>query len=100
VRLLQERARARRIVTAAEWEANPTASSAVRYIRALMHTHTPRVRDVITEVLSSPHALSGDDASRADFSALRAEWIAYVENDMARALAQLQADAPRVGRFG
>lgn len=100
VRLLQERARARRIVTAAEWEANPTASSAVRYIRALMHTHTPRVRDVITEVLSSPHALSGDDASRADFSALRAEWIAYVENDMARALAQLQSDAPRVGRFG
>lgn len=99
VRLLQERARARRIVTAAEWEANPQASSAVRYIRALMHTHTPRVRDVITEVLSSPHSLVGDDASRAEFSALKAEWIAYVENDVARAIADLQDEAPRVGRY-
>lgn len=99
VRLLQERARARRIVTAAEWEANPTASSAVRYIRALMHTHTPRVRDVITDVLSSPHALSGDAASRAEFSALHAEWIAYVDNDLARAVAQLHQDAPGVGPF-
>lgn len=97
VRLLQERARARRLVTAAEWEANPSASSAVRYIRALMHTHTPKVRDVITEVLSSPGAVSGDSASRADFFALRAEWTAYVDNDSARAISQLHDDALTVG---
>lgn len=97
VRLLQERARARRLVTAAEWEANPSASSAVRYIRALMHTHTPKVRDVITEVLSSPGAVSGDSASRADFFALRAEWTAYVDNDSARAISQLHNDALTVG---
>ncbi|WP_311246144.1 LuxR C-terminal-related transcriptional regulator [Microbacterium sp. WCS2018Hpa-23] len=98
VRLLQERARARRIVTAAEWEANPTAASAVRYIRALMHTHTAKVRDVIAEILSSPDARSGDDASRADFAALKAEWTAYVDNDLERAVAQLQEDASAVGK--
>ncbi|WP_341955859.1 LuxR C-terminal-related transcriptional regulator [Microbacterium sp. LWH13-1.2] len=97
VRLLQERARARRIVTAAEWEANPTAASAVRYIRALMHTHTAKVRDVITEILSSPDARSGDDASRAEFVALEAEWTAYVDNDLERAVAQLQENASTVG---
>ncbi|WP_447914080.1 helix-turn-helix transcriptional regulator [Microbacterium phyllosphaerae] len=97
VRLLQERARARRIVTAAEWEANPTAASAVRYIRALMHTHTAKVRDVIAEILSSPDARSGDDASRAEFAALKAEWTAYVDNDLDRAVAHLQEDAATVG---
>lgn len=97
VRLLQERARARRIVTAAEWEANPTAASAVRYIRALMHTHTATVRDVIADILSSPDARSGDDASRAEFAALKAEWTAYVDNDLDRAVAHLQEDAATVG---
>lgn len=97
VRLLQERARARRIVTAAEWEANPTAASAVRYIRALMHTHTAKVRDVIAEILSSPDARAGDDASRAEFAALKAEWTAYVDNDLDRAVAHLQEDAATVG---
>lgn len=97
VRLLQERARARRIVTAAEWEANPTAASAVRYIRALMHTHTAKVRDVIADVLSSPATRTGDDASRAEFAALKAEWTAYVDDDLQRAVAQLQDDAQTVG---
>ncbi|WP_311258184.1 LuxR C-terminal-related transcriptional regulator [Microbacterium sp. WCS2018Hpa-9] len=97
VRLLQERARARRIVTAAEWEANPTAASAVRYIRALMHTHTAKVRDVIADVLSSPAARTGDDASRAEFAVLKAEWTAYVDDDLQRAVAQLQDESQTVG---
>ncbi len=99
VRLLQERARARRLVTAAEWESNPSASSAVRYIRALMHTHTPMVKDVITGVFASPQARHGDDASRAEFATLHADWIAYVENDPARAITNLQEEAARVGAY-
>lgn len=100
VRLLQERARARRIVTASEWESKPATASAVRYIQALMHTHTPAVADTVTEVFSTTDNASGDSASRAEFAALQAQWIAYVEHDLDRAIALLRSSAPTLGVYG
>lgn len=100
VRLLQERARARRIVTASEWENNPSTASAVRYIRALMHTHTPTVAETVVAVFSTTDAESGDSASRADFVTLHAQWIAYVDHDLERALALLRHAAPSLGAYG
>ncbi|MCK8475683.1 helix-turn-helix transcriptional regulator [Microbacterium aurugineum] len=97
VRLLQERARARRIVTASEWEANPSASSAVRYLRALMHTHTPTVTETVRHVLQTTDASSGDPASRADLESLRAEWTAYVEQDLDGAREGLRRAASALG---
>ncbi|EYT60917.1 hypothetical protein [Microbacterium sp. UCD-TDU] len=61
VRLLHERARARRIVMAAEWEANATPATAVRYVAALMDTYTPAADTDIRRVIGSTDLLSGGD---------------------------------------
>lgn len=98
-RLLQERARARRIVTAAEWEANPSPEAAVRYVRALMHTHTRAAKETISEVLSTTDATRGDPAGRADFWVLRAQWLAYVDGDLEAACAELRREAPSLGVY-
>lgn len=99
-RLLQERARARRIVTAAEWEANPSPETAVRYVRALMHTHTRAAKETIADVLSTTDAAHGDPAGRADFWVLRAQWLAYVDGDLDAACAELRREAPALGVYG
>ncbi|MCK8467835.1 LuxR C-terminal-related transcriptional regulator [Microbacterium sp. KSW4-16] len=99
VRLLQERARARRIVTASEWEANPSASSAVRYLRALMHTHTPTVTETVRHVFDTTDASNGDVAGRADFESLRAEWTAYVDHDLDGAQRRLSEASITLGPY-
>lgn len=98
-RLLQERARARRIVTAAEWEADRSPETAVRYVRALMHTHTRAAKETIAEVLATTDATHGDPAGRAEFWVLRAQWLAYVYGDLEAACAELRRQAPSLGPY-
>jgi len=99
-RLLQERARARRIVSAAEWEGDPSPATATRYVRALMHTHTRTAKETIAEVLAATDAAAGDPASRADFVVLRAQWLAYVDGDLDAACAELRDAAGALGVYG
>lgn len=99
-RLLQERARARRIVTAAEWEADPSPETAVRYVRALMHTHTRAAKETIADVLAATDATRGDPAGRAAFWVLRAQWLAYVDGDLDAACTELRREAPALGVYG
>ncbi|WP_226533986.1 helix-turn-helix transcriptional regulator [Microbacterium paraoxydans] len=99
VRLLQERARARRIVTASEWEANPSASSAVGYLRALMHTHTAPVAETVRHVFRTTDVSNGDPAGRAEFESLRAEWTAYVDQDLEGAQRRLGEVAAGMGPY-
>lgn len=99
VRLLQERARTRRLVTGAEWEASPSAASAVRYIRALMHSNSSSARESIGAVIGAVETLGGDRASNAEFCVLRAQWTAYVEGELDLALEQLEKDAATLGQY-
>jgi len=97
VRLLQERARTRRIVTHAEWVASPTPTTAVEYIRALLHTHSSS--ELVLEVFEGTDARSGDDLSRADFALLRAQWRAYVDHDLDGALDELRQNTRHLGIY-
>ncbi|WP_125099288.1 helix-turn-helix transcriptional regulator [Leucobacter chromiireducens] len=90
VRLLQERARTRRIVAHAEWLDNPKPSTAAHYVTALLQT--PDTRDEIISVFEETDPARGGEEGRAAFAALRAEWRAVVERDLDGALADL-ADA-------
>ena len=85
VRLLHERARALRIVTASEWESSPTPSNAIRYVEALSHTLTPTVVETVQRVFAKTDLSSEDFAEQAGFHALKARWTAYVEHRAAEA---------------
>lgn len=100
VRLLHERARTRRLVTAAEWEANPSTGTASRYIRALLHSRAKETTATIEHVFASTDPGSGDLSARAEFITLHAQWLAYVNHDLGGALAELAATAPELGAWG
>ncbi|WP_165397372.1 helix-turn-helix transcriptional regulator [Microterricola gilva] len=95
VRLLQERARTRRIVTKAEWEQSPTPSTATTYIRALMHA--PEARGLIAEVFESTDSSLGDEASRVEYLILRAQWGAFVDGTLDAALSSLASATRDLG---
>lgn len=97
VRLLQERARTRRIVTHAEWLETPKPSTAVHYIEALLQI--PGTEEEIAEVFDATDAMQGSRKSRAEFAALRAEWRAIVDQDLDGALAALSRDRAGLGDF-
>lgn len=99
VRLLHERARARRIVTAAEWESAPTAGTAARYVAALVDTYTPSVDAAVRNVLSTTSEDAGEPADRAAFAALRARWAAYVDHDLDGARTILDHSRPGLGPY-
>ncbi|PRA82189.1 helix-turn-helix transcriptional regulator [Microbacterium sp. MYb66] len=90
VRLLHERARAMRLVTATEWEAARTPENAVRYIMALRQTFTPGVRETVRRVLAETDADAGDASDRAQLAALRARWSAYVDHEVDAAVRDLR----------
>ncbi|PKQ34869.1 MAG: hypothetical protein CVT61_08830 [Actinobacteria bacterium HGW-Actinobacteria-11] len=93
VRLLQERARTLRLVTAAEWAVNPSPAAAVRYATALMHVSTETVRSTVEGIIDTVDPSLGDGASLAEFVVLRAQWRAYVAGELDEAIAQLRRDA-------
>ena len=99
VRLLHERARARRIVMAAEWEANATPATAVRYVAALMDTYTPAADTDIRRVIGSTDLLSGGIDDRAQLLSLRARWSAYVDHDLEAALQILEEGRDGLGPY-
>lgn len=89
IRLLHERARARRIVSAAEWQAEPTPAYAERYVGALMQTYTPAIRETVEQVFEDTVMSVGGLSDRAVFAATRAKWLAYVDHDVDGAVALL-----------
>jgi DNA-binding CsgD family transcriptional regulator len=91
VRLLRERARTRRIVTSAEWQRDKAPATAVRYVSALLHTNAPH--DQVADVLAQTDAEAGDQAGRADYAILKANWTAYVLGDVDAALVHLSSAA-------
>lgn len=97
VRLLQERARTRRIVTHAEWLDNPKPSTAVQYVEALLQIEG--TRDEIAEVFASTDPSQGGQEGRAVFVALRAEWRAIAERDLDGALAELAGARADLGDY-
>ena len=90
VRLLHERARARRIVTASEWHASPSPGNAIRYISALITggTHTNAAN--VERVFHGTELGGSTPPDLVAFTALRARWVAYTHNDHAAALAILR----------
>ncbi|QYM74657.1 LuxR family transcriptional regulator [Leucobacter luti] len=97
VRLLQERARTRRIVTRAEWKDSPGPRTAVQYVRALLQT--PGSEEKIAQVFEETDSAAGDPAGRVALAVLRAQWTAYIENDMLGALRRLRADTHGLGAY-
>lgn len=95
VRLLQERVRARRLVAAAAWEAEPVAETAVDYIEALIRADAPV--DELREVLGRTDASAGSPLARARFAVARAHLTAYVDRDVDAALEGLSRVAPELG---
>ncbi|WP_157992958.1 helix-turn-helix domain-containing protein [Leucobacter luti] len=97
VRLLQERARTRRIVTQTEWLDNPKPSTAVQYIEALL-----QLRDTgeeIRKVFATTDGRLGGQEGQARFISLRAEWRAIVDRDLDGALAELTRSTTGLGDF-
>lgn len=79
VRLLQERARARQIVSGSEWESVRSPANAVRYISSLTTAYNPTIATTIEQVfLETDHTLA-DAEDRAIFICLRARWKAYAD---------------------
>lgn len=97
VRLLQERARTRRIVTHAEWLDNPKPSTAVQYITALLQVAGSE--DEIVSAFAGTDASLGGQEGRAAFAALRAEWRATVDRDLPGALAELTQAKDGLGDY-
>lgn len=97
VRLLQERARTRRIVTRAEWQDAPGPRTAAEYIRALLQTQGSD--ELISEVFELTDASSGEPSNRVALALLRAQWTAYVEGDVDLALRRLEREAAGLGPF-
>lgn len=95
VRLLQERARTRRIVTRAEWESAPEPRTAVQYIRALLQTSGSEPQ--VLAVFDAAIEVGGDTISRIEFALLRAQWGAYIEGDMSGALHALRDETSGLG---
>ena len=97
VRLLQERARTRRIVTHAEWLDNPKPSTAVQYVEALLQIHG--TRDEVADVFASTDPTQGGQEGRARFAVLRAEWRTIAERDLEGALAELAGASSGLGDY-
>lgn len=100
VRLLHERARALRIVTASEWESVRSPSNAVRYVHALSHTFTASVDSTVQRVFAETDLSLEDVPDRAEFHALHARWQAYVEHDLEGARGYLAELRPTLGLYG
>ncbi len=100
VRLLHERARALRIVTASEWESVKSPSHAVRYIEALSHTFTATVNATVRRVFDETDERLEDAPSQAALHALAARWQAYVEHDLEAARATLSRARRGLGIYG
>lgn len=101
VRLLHERARARRIVTASEWETLRSPANSIRYVNALIHTNTPAASSTINRVYALTDATSAGSAERADFVASHARWLAYGEGNLSAALTLLrESKGESLGVFG
>ena len=96
-RLLHERARALRIVTATAWEASPTPANAVRYVEALSHTFTPNVETTVQRVFADTSASGSSPADCVQFQVLKARWYAYVDQDLTLALDQLRKPEQDLG---
>ncbi|WP_223694343.1 helix-turn-helix transcriptional regulator [Leifsonia poae] len=97
VRLVQEGARTRRLVTHAEWVRSPNPSTAVPYLKALLAVQQPAGR--VDHVLDHTIDGDGDERAHTEFAVIRAQWRAYVHRDVDGALAELAAVAP-VHAFG
>lgn len=97
VRLLQERARTRRIVTRAEWQESPDPRTAVQYVQALLQT--PGSDEQVVEVFEQTDSFGGEPSSLVALALLRAQWAAYVEGDVDLALKRLKAETEGLGQF-
>ncbi|MFC4225380.1 helix-turn-helix transcriptional regulator [Lysinibacter cavernae] len=103
VRLLQERARTRRIVCRAEWVRTPTPDTAVTYVNALLNA--AGFDDVIVETLNRTDLDIGDnlhgsdDLNRVRFAILRAQWLAYIGGDLLGAIQQLIEETRSLGTY-
>ncbi|MEO7018317.1 MAG: LuxR C-terminal-related transcriptional regulator [Leifsonia sp.] len=89
VRLVQELARTRRLVTRSEWLRSPSPATAVPYLNALMtvHPEVDRIEDVLDRTRDG--SADGDERARTEFAIIRAQWRAYVRGDVEGALAEL-----------
>lgn len=99
VRLLQERARTRRIVANAEWVTNPRPRTASHYISALLYSDDD-VAATVEQIISTTDTRSGDIAERVEFATLRAEWMAFDHHDLDGALDLLRREAVELGEAG
>ncbi|MBP5800532.1 hypothetical protein J2D78_00375 [Microbacterium maritypicum] len=89
VRLLQERARTRSIVSRVEWTENPKPRTAVQYVHALLQIADGR--NFVADVFAKTDSSIGDSSGRAEFVVMRAEWRALVLNDLDGALDDLSS---------
>lgn len=97
VRLLRERARTRRIVAGAEWAENPRPRTAANYVTALLQGEEGV--GAVDTVFAQTDAAAGDASGRAEFTVLRAEWLALVNHDLDAALLLLAEEARGLGEF-
>ena len=99
-RLLQEHARTRRMITRAEWKRAPSAATAVAYIEALLDSgqSSERIEEVFAAALKAD--TDADEHALVRLAILRAEWRAYVHDDLDGAVAELAAAAGTYSAFG
>ncbi|MCD5348407.1 LuxR family transcriptional regulator [Agromyces sp. S2-1-8] len=98
VRLLQERARTRRIVSHAEWERNPSPSTVVDYVNTLILS--PSSQAAVEHAFATTDPTIGDPLSQARYASLRARWRAYADGDLEAALAELRVHSARLADYG
>ncbi|WP_025155389.1 helix-turn-helix transcriptional regulator [Leifsonia aquatica] len=97
VRLLRERARARHIISGAEWDAIPSPASAVRYMNVLINDNSEP--DRLGHIVLNTDIQIGEMGDRADFAITRARWQAYTRGEPAAAIADLDEQIPSAGEY-
>ncbi|WP_342586141.1 MULTISPECIES: LuxR C-terminal-related transcriptional regulator [unclassified Leucobacter] len=97
--LLRERERAQRIVAGFEWDSQPSAETAVRYLRVLVQGRSAAVQTAVRKLLADSAGISGDPESLAVLRVLHAEWVGHVDGSFDEAMRLLREDREALGVY-
>ncbi|MEV8337086.1 helix-turn-helix transcriptional regulator [Leucobacter sp. NPDC077196] len=98
--MLRESLKTRQLVAAYEWEKNPNVHTANAYVDILTQAGVAASGPSIERVFSETDGRSGDIASRAEYYAKRADWLAYGLGQVDEAVTFLESHARELSSHG
>ncbi|MFC5337941.1 helix-turn-helix transcriptional regulator [Leucobacter denitrificans] len=98
--MLRENSKTLQLVASYEWEKTPTVSSANSYLEVLSQIGLEATCPTIERIFTETDWEAGDLASRAEFCARQAEWLAYRMSEVDQAVELLETRAPELKEYG